>query len=87
MGNFDTLDSMVLSILDEKKQNQLHGNVMAIHKEFSRINMYIECQLEMMNSTFHYEMFLHLSLILDHYYMLSVSKCDSNSFIYIFSPF
>ncbi len=86
MGNLNMPDSMVVFILDEKKHNKLPCNMVAIHMEFSGICLYIECQFDMMNSIFH-GIFLHMSLIFDHYYMLSVSKYNYNSFSYIFSPF
>ncbi len=62
MGKFDTLDSMVLSILDEKKQNHLQGNVVAIHMEFSGIYLYFGCEPDMKNSTIH-GIFFHIPLI------------------------
>lgn len=37
MGKLNALDSMVITILREKKHIQLHGNVIGVGMEFSRI--------------------------------------------------
>ncbi len=67
MGNFDMPDSVVVSILEEKNQDQLHCKVMAIGMEFSRIYLYIDIAME--------EILPNISLIIIHIRSIQYVKC------------
>ncbi len=71
MGNFDMPDSVVISILDAKKQNQLHADTMVIQIEISGIYIYIQMPMDLTNELY-YEKYHQTSFVFNQHNMLSV---------------
>ncbi len=86
MGNFDMPDLVVVFILDEKNQYQLHGKVVAIAMEFCVICLNFNMVMKVIKANY-CQIFHEILFIFDRYNMLSVAKLNYTFIFVMFSTF